>query len=52
MSSATHINTLKSVFWDYPRLTDEAQLLLVIEEARSTGDKRLLFLDAWLNIPF
>ncbi len=35
------MNTLKSVFWDYPEFTDEAHLRTTIEESRSSSDLRL-----------
>jgi hypothetical protein len=34
------MNTLKSVFWDYPQFTDEGYLRQVLEECRAKSDLR------------
>jgi hypothetical protein len=35
------MNTLKSVFWDYPELADEQHLRQVLAENRSREDRRM-----------
>jgi len=35
------MNTLKSVFWEYPELTDEQHLRQVLEENRTREDRRM-----------
>jgi hypothetical protein len=35
------MNTLKSVFWEYPDFTDEQNLRQVLQRCRSASDRRM-----------
>lgn len=43
------MNTLKSVFWDYPEFTDEQNLRRVLSESLSREDRRMYF---WIMCRF
>jgi NurA-like 5'-3' nuclease len=35
------MNTLRSVFWEYPELTDEQQLRRMLKQCRAAADEKL-----------
>lgn len=35
------MNTLKSVFWEYPEFTDDRHVRLTLEKCRETSDEKL-----------
>jgi hypothetical protein len=43
------MNTLKSVFWDYPEFTDEQNLRRVLAESLSQEDRRMYY---WIMCRF